>query len=242
MRLSMRFALNALLAALVLALGTSSAWANRIIEIRGAERGVVSSGVVTFNEPRLPAETAITCDITILKTISNRIPKTRGTLFGKVTGIAIDRGTPAASHCRLGAMITRLEDIVPLSEARIPGVHRELGNGILLYTVTGGRPELWKLIYDGFQGELPEIEGINYHIQGAQLRANFSTPFGALACLYAGSWFKLIVIDEFKLARFLRLVLERTILARQEGGLLCPAQLTASGTLTLTPQLSIALL
>jgi len=240
MRKSLRLTLALLAATLALSMGASPASANRSIQLSGAERGsVTSAGVVTFgNQPNLETET-VTCDVTILKTIASIIPKIVGTLIGKVTGIAIDRGTPAAPHCRIRGF-ERLTDIVPLA-GRGTGIHRELGGGVLLYDVSGGAAEEWKLIYDGFQGILPTIEGINYHIQGVRLRFDLTFVGEALRCLYEGNWYKLIAITREGTASRLRIVLERTRFRRFESPFPC-LEYTASGELTLRPTLTIRLL
>jgi len=240
MRKSMLLTLALIAGTLALILGASTAFANRSIALRGAERGVASAGVVTFgNWKELEAET-ITCDVTILKTLATSIPKVAGTLFGKVTGIAIDRGTPAAPHCAFEGF-ELLMDIVPLA-GRGQGIHRELGAGVLLYDVSMGAPEEWKLIYDGFQGLLPEIEGIDYHIQGVRLRFDLNFAGLRLRCLYQGNWYKLIAIARGGTASRLTIVLERTMLRRFEGALPCLEIYTSSGELTLRPALTIRLL
>jgi len=239
MRKSLLLTLALIAGTLALTLGASPASANSSIALRGAERGVASAGVVTFgDQPRLEIET-ITCDVTILKTMATSIPKVAGTLFGKVTGIAIDRGTAGVPHCAFRGFEV-LTDIVPLA-GRGPGIHRELGGGVLLYDVSGGAPEEWKLIYDGFQGVLPEIEGINYHIQGVRLRFDLSFMGTRLRCLYEGNWFKLIAITRGT-AAILRIILGRSMFRRFESPLLCFETYTSSGELTLRPGLTIRLL
>jgi hypothetical protein len=238
MRKSMHATFAVSVAALVLLVGAGTSSASRSISIRGAERGIASAGAVTFgNTPRLEVAT-LTCDITLLKTLARSIPKVAGTPFGKVTGMAIDRGTLEAPHCARTGAIEIPPNITPLSETNVPGVHRELGRGILLYTVTGSKAGLlWRLIYDGFTGTLPEITGINYHIQGAQIR--FDQPIEA--CLYEGDWFKQIQMTRGVGSR-LRIVLARTVLRRIESSAACYPELTVSGELTLTPSITIALL
>jgi hypothetical protein len=240
--LRLTFALLAVLLALSLSAGQAAA--HRSIQLNGGER-VHSSGTVTFGPEtmgRLLAEQSITCDITILKTVARAFPKTPGTTFGKITGVAIDRGEPAP-HCRAGAGIGTVLKVIPLIGPGRPGVHTEPGRGILLYDVSGSEAGLWRMIFDTFQGTLPRITSIDYHIAGAQILFEGTEVFGRpLSCLYEGSMYKRMAIDETGQARILRILLERTVLTRIVGGFPCPARLSVSGELTLTPTLTIRLL
>jgi len=223
----------------LLALG-ATAKASNSIEVGGA-RSVSASGQLVFgNEPRLELG-QITCDVTLLRTVGAAIAKTEGTLFGKVTGIAIDRGGASYEHCRLNRF-RRLESILPLAEAGRPGRHSEPAVGVLLYDVSGGRPELWKLIYDSFQGNLPNIEGVNFHIQGTQFLLEFDPEIGEnLRCLFSGQAFGLIRVVAGT-ASTATVVLERTRLSGRalSPTLFCPRG-TFSGTFTITPNIRIRL-
>jgi hypothetical protein len=243
----------ALIALLALALATGAASANRSIEVRGAERGVTASGKLTFNGSELAQSNEITCDITLLRTVTRTIPKISGTLFGKVTGVAIDRGeTTRSPNCRHGESIVVVLDIIPLIELPTgpsgeilhPATHRELGRGVLLWDVSGAPAGLWKLIYDSFQGTLPAITGINFHIQGTQFKLRFQVPlFGLIECLYHGNAYGLIEIVRETITRG-RAVLARTRLERVLGSGLCPPDGTFNTAvgLRVSPTLTIRLL
>jgi len=217
--------------------------ASRAIEV-GGSRSITASGRVKFGEATLESSTELICDITLLRTIGGSIPKTAGTLFGKVTGMAIDRGANLSEHCRHGSGILGISDIVPLADARRPGTHTELGAGVLLYAVTGGRAELWKLIYDSFQGTLPRIEGVNVHITGIQFKfSRFLTIVGSIECLWEGSVFGLISINrETGAVVSARAVLERTSLRKIEGEAFCPEPSRFEGTFAVSPAVTIRLI
>jgi hypothetical protein len=182
--------LASLVAAFALAIGVSTATALRSIQITNipAEE-VKAESVLTFGEReaggRLRPERQIICNVTLLRTISTLIPKRTGVLFGKVTGVAIDRRS-----CR--SPIGGIEEIaVLLSEGDAnQATHRELGNRVLLYDLRPAPAENWKLIYDSFQGELPTITGLNFHIQNTffRIRVFFN-------CLFHGEAFGLIAIE-----------------------------------------------
>jgi len=219
-----------------LTFAASVAGASTAIAIRGAERGVAASGRLTFGEPRLAASTQITCDVTILRTIGSSIAKTPGTLFGKVTGVAIDRG-PRGEHCAKGSTVESITDIIPLRDRGVAGTHTELGGGVLLYVVTGGRAELWKLIYRTFLGVLPEITGILFRVEQAQFLLR-----GAVECLYKGG-VEVLVRIERRVVGTGTILLALTSLPRDSGSILCPVTTgTLSGTFTLTPRLTIELI
>jgi len=236
--------------AFALALSASTATASRSIQVRGLPigGGASAASLLTFGATEGARALQLICDVTLLRTVASSIPKIAGTLFGKVTGVAIDRGING-EHCRSGEFIRRLLEIIPLRERAVGGVlqfgtHTELGNGVLLYVVTGGRPELWKLIYDSFQGTLPRIEGINFHIQGVQFKLRVQEAlFGILIeCLYEGSVFGLIRIQrETGAVTGATVVEERTRLARVLGAGSCAERSTFRGTFAIRPALTIAL-
>jgi hypothetical protein len=121
-----------LTAALGLSLAAGGASANRSIEVRGGERGVSAEGRLRFET--VSGGNAILCDVTLRRTITRLIPKIPGTLFGKVTGIAIDRGeTTSSPHCGFASPLTGVIDIQPLIGPERPCTHSENGRGILTY-------------------------------------------------------------------------------------------------------------
>lgn len=176
-----------LAAALALACSAAAAPASRSIQLRGAVENVHSEGSVTFdNEELLGTSLSIICDVTLLRTLASRIPKVLGTQFGKVTGLAIDRGEARDHHCAHGNLWGRLLGITPLTGSERPGTHRELGRGVLLYDVSSSTA--WGVLYDGFGGTLPEISSLRLHIQNVQLSVEYIHP-GTLElyrCLYSG--------------------------------------------------------
>jgi hypothetical protein len=236
MRTSLRLALALLVVTLVPSLGASTAAASRSIQLRGAERNTTSSGlVVVGNTQRLEQET-ISCDVTLLKTVTTAIPKVPGTRFGSVTGIAIDRGTSGAPHCQIRGFESLL-DVIPLA-GRGPGIHRELGSGVLLYDVSG--PTEWDLLYDGFHGSLPEIASVDYHIRQARLRIQLLFLGIPGECLFEGPWYKEIVVVRGT-STILTINLERTRFRTTEGSFFC-LEYTSSGQLRVRPTITITLL
>jgi len=221
---------------IILTVAASAASASRVIQVRGAERGVAAAGQITFGGDRLEASGQIVCDVTLLRTLGSAIPKTLGTLFGRVTGVAIDRGA-RGEHCRKGSLFESVTEIVALRERGVAGTHSELGSGILLYVVTGGRAELWGLIYRVFLGSLPEISGILFTIQEAQLLIS-----GPIECLYKGGIEALVPIARRLITQF-TVLLTTTRLARDSGSILCPIMTwSLSGMFLDRPNLTIELL
>jgi hypothetical protein len=227
-----------------LALTMGIASANRSIEVRGAERGISAASRLTFSGPR--GESRAVCDVTLRRTVTRLIPKITGSLFGKVTGIRIDRGeTTRSPHCTTIEGTRAVHDIVPLVGPERPCTHSEDGRGILTYDCSRAEAILWKLIYDSFQGTLPRIEGVNIHIQGVQLRDVILGPFGeTIECLYEGAVFGLIAIRrETRTATEARAVRERTRLRRISGSAFgCPPEGTFEGSFSVTPTLTIELI
>jgi len=237
MQLSTRIFTAALTTALALTLFAGIASASRSIEVSPAG-SVAASSRLTFGNVERVGETRVrsnvVCDVTLLRTIGRSIPKTTGTLFGNVTGVAIDRGTPGAPHCS-NSIGGTVEEVQVLTNGTV-GTHRELGNGILLYTVT------WLLVYDSFQGALPSIEGINFHITGVQFRLTIT----GVNCLYGRSTessFGLIGIRrETGDITGASAVTIRTGLERIEGGFLCPGPRGSfEGTFAVSPAQRIRL-
>lgn len=122
--------------------------------------------------------------------------------------------------------------------------HRELGGGVLLWDCSRARPELWKLIFDGFQGTLPRIEGINFHVQRTQFKLIVLEIFGGtVECLYEGDVYGLIVVRQPESTITSgRAVEGRTRLPRIRGSGLCPTRGTLSGEFTVRPALTIRLI
>jgi len=238
--------LIALTATLVLSLAASAASANRSIEVRGGP-GVEASARATFMGTELEEGRQIICDITLRRTVTSRIPKTAGTLFGKITGIRIDRGgagTGRSPNCRHGNLIREIHDIIPLIGPERPCTHSEDRAGNLTWDCRAAEARLWKLIYDGFQGTLPRIEGINVHIQNIQLRIDLLGPFGeTVRCLYEGNVFGLIRIrqPEGTVTRATA-VEERTAIPGISIAAPCPARATFRAEYEIRPTLTIALL
>jgi hypothetical protein len=236
-----QLSLAALVAVVVCSIAAGSASANRSIEVRGGS-GISASGRITGGDTEGTIE--ITCDITLLRTVTSLVPKTSGTQFGKVTGVAIDRGESRAPHCRFGGAITGVNDIVPLQAARTACTHRELGRGLLLYDCSRAEARLWALIYDSFQGTLPRIEGVNVHMRGYQDNITATGPFGEpCECLYEGEVFALLPIRQPEAtANSARVVEATTRLNRVSGSGICPARVTFAGTFTVAPTITIRLI
>jgi len=242
-RKSIKILMAAMTVVLALLIQTGTAAALRSIVIRGGER-VASAGRLVIGENALGATGRITCNVTLLKTMAAGVIKTAGTVFGKITGIAIDRGEPTNAHCQKGTAIEGINDIVPLRNTSEPGGHTELGNGILLYNVTNGGVQLWNMVYDSFQGTLPAIDGINYHIEEAQIRLDLRVLSANIMCLYKGNMGKLITIERGTMLR-LDIVLATTSLARVSGAMTCPTgplRMSTVAGMTMEPRPTIRLL
>ncbi len=235
----------ALTAIVTFAFAAGVATAHRSIQLLGLEArgGLAASGRLKFGaRAELSVSREVVCNVTFLKTITSRVPKLAGTLFGKVTGMAIDRGGNLSEHCRHGASFRGIGDIRPLIGRERPGTHRELGGGVLLWDLSGAEARLWKLIYDSIQGTLPSIEGINFHIQGVQYEAERVLEVITLSCLWEGDVYGLIDVQrETGRAASARVVLERTSL-RATRGVGCPEPARFEGSFTVTPALTIELI
>jgi hypothetical protein len=246
MHIRIKLLLTALVALAAFAFATGSATANRSIEIRGGTSVTGSASRLTFGPGERSPSKQIICNVTLLRTILTRIPKTSGTSFGRVTGVQIDRGgagTGRSPNCRHGSFIREVHDIQPLVSSGTPGRHREDGAGRLLWDVSGAPQPLWNLIYDSFQGTLPRIEGINFHIQGVQFKLVLLGAFGeTFECLFEGSGFGLIaVVRETGVITRATAATERIALTVISGGAVCPQRGTFEGTFTVAPTLTIAL-
>jgi hypothetical protein len=229
--------LTALVAVLVCSFAVGTASANRSIQVAGGPN-VLASAQLQFIGTEGSASLEITCDITLLRTVAAVIPKIRGTLFGKLTRIDLARGgTTRSPACRHGSFVREVHDINPLN-----CTHEEAGGGILRWDCSRAPAGLWKLIYDSFQGTLPGITGINFHIQGTQFNLRLLEPFGGtVECLYEGNGFGLIEISAGVISRA-RAVRELTGLTRIRGNeLVCPGRGSFSGTFTVRPNLTIRL-
>jgi len=114
--------------------------------------------------------------------------------------------------------------------------------GVILYDLSRAPALFWRLVYDSFQGTLPNIMGLSYHIENILIQWRVLETMGALyECLYRGER-TLGLLDVFT-GRITgdRHVLSRTIWSRESGSLLCPRSATFSGFFA-TPALTIALL
>jgi hypothetical protein len=235
--------LTALIAAITCSIAAGGASANRSIEIRGGPE-VQAEGLLRFVGTEGDTSREITCDITLRRTVAAVIAKVRGTLFGKLTGIRILRGETARSpHCRHGFFIREVHDITPLTAPRTPCTHREDVPGQLTYDCSGAEARLWKLIYDSFQGTLPRITGINFHIQRVQFRLLLLGPFGeTVECLYEGDAFGLITVNAEGTITRAETRRELTRLPQIESTGLCPERGTFEARFTVRPTLTIRLL
>jgi hypothetical protein len=232
----------AIAAIFVLALATATASALRSLEARGGPN-VAASGHLTFFEEGREAGRTFWCDVTLLRTISSVIPKIVGTLIGKVTGVAIDIG-PREEHCGHGFAIRNVLRVIALKNASATELEPrcpEIGSGKFLCDVTGGEPRLWKLIYEGFNGTLPEITGIRVRIEGTQFKIEFNDSLGGNhQCLYKGAAGATVNVER-KVARTATSDRTEIPLFKRLVGL-CPAHGILDGVMTLTPNLTIALL
>jgi hypothetical protein len=242
MRTSTVTLLGAIAAIFVLALATTTASALRSLEARGGPN-VAASGHLTFFEEGREAGRAWWCDITLLRTVSSVIPKINGTLIGKVTGVAIDYGVNG-EHCGHGSFFRNLLRIIALKNSSLTELEPacpESGAGKFLCNVTGGEARLWKLIYEGFEGSLPEITGTRVRIERAQFKIDFNDAFGVnRRCLYRGTVGTRVLVER-KVAR--QDISDRTLIPLfKELTMVCPRNLVFDGALAFTPALTIALL
>jgi hypothetical protein len=239
----MRLWMTALVVLAVLSFAVGSASANRTLEIRGGPN-VSAESTITFGSTRGGFE--VICNVTLRRTVGFRIAKTAGTLFGKVTGITFDRGgagTERSPNCRHEGTIREVHDIIPLIGPRTPCTHSEDRRGRLTYDCSRAEARLWNLIYDSFQGTLPRITGINFHIQNVQLALRLLDSFGATEeCLYEGHLFGLITVNADNTITSERAVMESTGLQRISGGVFCAERITLSAPFRVRPTLTIALL
>ena len=222
MQISFRLLIAASFALFGLSFATSAASALRSIEVRGGERGVTASSVLTFGETGRAEGTSIICNVTLLRTVNRVISKIAGSIIGSTTGVAI-----AVETCRSG--IGRVNEVTALrrvGESSCAGTPR-------LCTVS------WPLVYDSFSGPLPEISAVNFHIRGAALRFTLS---GTVSCLYAGEAFGILNVERRTIPRATANS-AATRMARAEGSIFCPfAAITFVGNFTVRPTLTIALL
>jgi hypothetical protein len=236
MKLHLRLLTGALTTVFALVLSAASATSNRSIQVTPGG-SATASGRLTIIGTSLDTNSSIKCDITLLRTVPTKIPKVAGTQWGRVTGFVIDRGeTTSSPHCQIGAF-RNLSDLVPLAGPESPGRRIELGGGVLRYDLTASRPELWSVIYDSFQGTLPDLTGLNYHIRGAALQIAARGPFyEQVTCLYSGEIYGLLRVVSRRLVGS-EIVLSRTRMTLGPGGLGCSigATATLSGSLGFGP-------
>jgi hypothetical protein len=225
-----------------------SATANRSIEVRGGPN-VQAEGRLRFIGTEAEAGNEFTCDVTLRRTIASTIPKAPGTLFGKVTGIRINRGGLRSPNCGHGFLIREVDEIVPLlrrftePRTQFPCIHGEDVRGNLTWDCSGANAALWKLIYLSFQSTLPRITGINFRIQGVQFLFEVLDPFGFVRlCLYEGAAYGLIVVrPETSTITEARAVRELTSLTKVKGDEMCPTNGTLEATFNIRPTLTIRL-
>jgi hypothetical protein len=195
-----------LTAALIFALGTSSAVGLRSLSVAGSTT-LTLNGVITFETG--VATTEIICSMTVVKTISRVIPKIERTLIGQVTDIRTNR--PGEANCHLGGGAGGLERITILGLAR---------------------PEPWRLFFRGFDGSLPNIQDYLIFVVRSQIQFQISR----VACLYEGEIGFLAEVDAagniellLPLANIVTLVAGTRILCPNAGqfrGILIPLQTT----------------
>lgn len=222
---------------------TSVSDANRSIEIRGMAEGIGINATsrLTFIGTEGSAALSVICDVTLFRTTGHRTPKVSGTRFGRVTALQVNRGGSTRSpSCGHGSFIREVHDIVPLSLPTVPARHREVGGNVLLYDLFTSE---WHLIYDSFQGTLPRIEGINFHIQGFKFSLFLLEPFGGtIECLYEGNAFGLFEIRETGTLERASAVRALTRFSRTRGSTMCPGSGSLEGSFNLQPRLTIILL
>jgi hypothetical protein len=235
-----RLLITGLMTLLAVALGAGIASASRSIRLEPGGNLTASARLQLGEvEGRLPRTTSITCNVTLLKTLERAIPKVPGTSFGKITGLIIDRGDFSRPHCI--SELNPVEEITPLLRENEPCPHRELGSGVLLFDCSSAPAENWALIYDSFQGTLPRITGLNFHISGVRFRISVS----GIPCLYGRgeSAYGLAEINAEGRVTNAFPVLERTAFRRAEGSPLCPFPVGSfSGTFTLHQSQRITLI
>lgn len=211
---------------------TASAYALRAIAV--APAGAVNvEGTLVFGENEL--RNTITCNVTLLRTIERMIPKVRGAIIGKVTGVAID-----IPGCRgIGIIEPRIEAVIALRQSterlEVNSLCAELGGGRKLCVTTGGEPRLWNLVYETFLGALPNITGILFQIERTQLKFQFRALGARSSCLYEGNVFALVAIAAGATGA-VRILLELTRLglhALLEGA--CPVPGRLSGNFIVRP-------
>jgi len=212
---------------------SAPATANRLIRLEPT--GSIGGEGRLEASPELAENTRMSCNVTLLATITS-IPKVAGTSFGKLTGLAIDRGgTP--THC-FGNPLLGFRGFIPLTSSRTPAPSRELGSGILLYDLSRAEARAWSIVYDSFEGALPEISAINYHLEGVQFF--IETELIYRECLYAGSLGdRMTVIRRVVTAN--EVVLSRSGLALAGGPGSCPIRAIFNMAFSV-PRITIALL
>jgi hypothetical protein len=222
--------LVSVLTALSMAVIADVASASRSLEIRGGAGGVraIARGL-TFGDAEAPLARTVICEVTLLRTISRIIPKTPGTLFGRVTGVAVD-----FPRCSTVGAPFALTAVTPLRDRGSPGTLS--GN---LYNVSGSPSNLWKLFYDGFSGTLPNVTAINFHIQGFQ----FLIEYSGVRCLFSGNLFARINIAGRRVTGFMSDLVRNALPQDPTQSFLCPIRnFAVGGQLTVDPALEIALL
>jgi|SRR5829696_9392087 len=186
----MRKTITALLfttAAMLMLVFATTATASRSIGFN--PNATQASGELTFQG----ANGNIICNVTLLRTISRAIPKIRGTLMGRITGVAIDYGVGpnGEERCRHSFAVRNVRRIIALRIASAESLEpdcRIVSGTIRLCDVSGSEARLWKLIYEGFSGTLPEITAIRFEIGDVQFKIEFQDAFAVVhQCLYRGT-------------------------------------------------------
>jgi hypothetical protein len=220
--------LAAILAAFfVIMLAASGAQALRSLSLVG-ETNVKTEGNLRFGGEGLPRSTEITCEVTLLRTLSRVIPKIEGTLIGKVTGVAID-----IPRCRHGENIRTVNNII---------AHRDFatltssctGVGIRLCDVTTAN-NLWKLVFRSILGTLPRITGLLFTLKSAQFTLDVTDILGGHdVCGYEGDQPALAELNAEGVITGGRILLEMvSMTARRLGGISCTSPGRLGGTFTI---------
>ena len=212
MRNSSKLLLAALASMLILAFGASSASATRLEA--GAPGTITNEGRLTFEEGGEGPR--VICDVTKLLTVHRTIPKTEGALVGYVREVRI------AEPCREGnAWILDRNNI----------------------RTRAGAVE-WHITYRGFSGTLPRITLVRI-----LLKASFLIE-AIVRCLYRGTRIENEPLGNLREAgggsALNRLLVEESVsipLFRELSiGGFCPSSGRLSGTLTISPAITLRLI
>lgn len=217
MRLRLYLVIATVGAMLVLALGAATSSASNAFET--TTRSTATSSRLVF----VSGFVNVTCELTLLRTLSSRVTKVSGTVFGQITGININQRS-----CRnsFGGGATA----IPL------GTTCTLAEGAVRLCVVNSAN--FRLHYISFEGPLPsEIRTVTFYIE----RTEFLLLTFGEECLYTGQAFGLFNVERQEVTggRALR---ASTILNRvtPPSGGLCSATASFEGTFS-RPTLAVRL-